>query len=228
MIYRTTEEEIKAELQEEIPGITDTDAADLLPAVLTRKECAQLIAFYPWGNQDEKRNHLAIRVLYATGVRIAELAALKYCDLDYENRVVFVRSGKGNKDRYCVMDQDTADKLKEYQGSAASSDSVFSLSDRQLRRIIEKAGTETGIAAKYEAMGRIFSPHSFRHAFATHCFENGIRIFSLKKLLGHEFIGTTEIYINTAVNYDILEYDKCNPFMPPIQPEEEERKRQEF
>ncbi len=220
-MFRTTEEEIRSELQEEFPNLTDTDdVSNFLPAVLTRQECKQLIEFYPWGKKaDEKRNHLVIRVLYATGVRIAELEALKYCDIDYKNRVVFVRLGKGAKDRYCCIEQETADKLKEFQGSDPLDASIFKITDRQLRRIVEKAGTETGIAAKYAAMGRVFSPHSFRHAFATHCYENGIRIFSLKKLLGHEFIGTTEIYISTAANYELLEYDKCNPFMPPIQPD---------
>ena len=70
------------------------------------------------------------------------------------------------------------EKLKDLQ----LSDNIFKISIRQLRRIVEKAGTITGISEKYEAMNRVFSAHSLRHAFATHCYENGMRIFTLKKL----------------------------------------------
>ena len=219
MRYANYEEEIRAELQEEFPDLGDKDPTDLLPAVLTRTECQQLIDFYKLPK--DLRNHLVIRVLYASGLRIGELAALQYCDIDYDRRVVFVRLGKGEKDRYVCIDAATTELLKQFQGEQPITEKIFKITDRQLRRIVEKAGTETGIAEKYEAMGRVFSPHSFRHAFATHCYENGIRIFSLKKLLGHEYSGTTEIYVRTAVNYEILEYDKCNPFMPPIQPDPE-------
>ena len=223
MKYQNSKEEIKAELIEEIPNLSDDDVTNALPAVLNRQECRQLIDFFPWNRADEKRNHLVVRMLYATGVRIAELEALKYCDVDYENKVIFIRSGKGSKDRYTCMDPETALKLKEFQGLAASADSIFNLTDRQLRRIVEKAGKETGIAAKYEAMGRVFSPHCLRHSFSSHLYENGVRLFSLKKMLGHSFLETTEIYVDAAVNFEILEYQRCHPFRPPLQAETGER-----
>lgn len=222
MKYLNPKEEIKAELLEEIPNLADDDVTNALPAVLSRQECRQLIDFYTWARADEKRNHLVIRMLYATGVRIGELETLKYCDIDYENKVVFVRLGKGSKDRYTCMDPETATKLKEFQGTSAPADSIFSLSDRQLRRIVEKAGKETGIADKYEAMGRVFSPHCLRHSFSSHLYENGVRLFSLKKMLGHAFLETTEIYVDAAVNFEILEYQRCHPFRPPLQAENKE------
>ena len=63
-------------------------------------------------------------------------------------------------------------------------------------------------------MDRKFSPHSLRHAFATHAFENGMRVFILKRLLGHEYIGTTQIYVNTATTLNITEYNLTNPINP--------------
>lgn len=223
MKYLNSKEEIKAELIEEIPNLTDDNVTDALPAVLSRQECQQLIDFYPWNRADERRNHLVVRMLYATGVRISELESLKYCDIDFLNKVLFIRLGKGEKDRYTCMDPETAEKLKEFQGSAALTDSIFNLSDRQLRRIVEKAGKETGIAAKYEAMGRVFSPHCLRHSFSSHLYENGVRLFSLKKMLGHAFLETTEIYVDASVNFEILEYQRCHPFRPPLQSEEREK-----
>jgi len=60
-------------------------------------------------------------------------------------------------------------------------------------------------------MERYFSPHSFRHAYATHSYENGMRVFTLKKLLGHEWLETTTIYIYTAMKYEIEEYRGTGP-----------------
>lgn len=61
-------------------------------------------------------------------------------------------------------------------------------------------------------MDRVFSAHSLRHTYASHCYENGMRLFSLRKLLGHEYLGTTLIYVDTAVRYDYDEYVKTHPF----------------
>ncbi|MBI2264684.1 MAG: tyrosine-type recombinase/integrase [Armatimonadetes bacterium] len=93
--------------------------------------------------------------------------------------------------------------MKRWQEEAAGKleDSVFGLTLRQLRRIVERAADIVGIPQRYKAMERIFSPHSLRHAFATHSYENGMRVLTLKKLLGHEFLGTTEIYIFTAIRH---------------------------
>jgi integrase len=101
--------------------------------------------------------------------------------------------------------------LRQWQEGKSLSESIFGLTLRQLRRIVEKAGEIVGIPQKYKGMDRVFSPHSLRHAFATHSYENGMRTLTLKKLLGHEFLGTTEIYIFTAMKYDVAEYRRTNP-----------------
>ena len=59
-------------------------------------------------------------------------------------------------------------------------------------------------------MGRSFSPHSFRHAFATHCSENGMDLFTLKKLMGHTFLETTELYVATNMEKARKEYKKAH------------------
>ncbi|MDD5089800.1 MAG: tyrosine-type recombinase/integrase [Candidatus Wallbacteria bacterium] len=218
MTTRTWEDELKAEFAEEIPtaqALTQSELARLLPAVLTREECKKLLEYYQDDETNGPRNKLIIRVFYATGVRIAEIAELRFCDIFWDTKLVFVRGGKGEKDRYACIDGRTLEMIKNFQSSLGQGleAKIFDISDRQIRRVVEKAGDETGIAAKYTAMGRVFSPHSFRHSFATHCYENGMRIFTLKKILGHEYIGTTEIYINTATNYDSMEYERSNPFL---------------
>ena len=79
---------------------------------------------------------------------------------------------------------------------------MIGISVRQIRRIVEEAGEITGISQKYAAMDRVFSSHSLRHAFATHCYENGMRTLTLKKLMGHEYLATTEIYLYTSMQVD--------------------------
>jgi integrase/recombinase XerD len=64
------------------------------------------------------------------------------------------------------------------------------------------------VSEKYEAMDRVFSTHSFRHAFATHLYEGGMSIFAIKKLLGHEFLTTTELYINRTIEQARKEYEE--------------------
>lgn len=220
IVTKTWEEELRDEYLEEIPNaheLSKLELSRLLPAVLTREECRILLDFYSADDTNGQRNGLILRVFYATGVRISEIAVLQYCDIFWDSNLVFIRSGKGSRDRYVCIDDVTLEMLKAFQEEEGQAENpeveIFDISVRQIRRVVEKAGDETGIAAKYDAMNRVFSAHSFRHAFATHSYENGMRIFTLKKLLGHEYLGTTEIYIHTATNYDWMEYERSNPFI---------------
>ena len=159
------------------------------------------------------RNNLISRILYATGIRGEELENLKVCDLNYDQGTVFIRAGKGDKDRYVCCDEETFRLIRKWceEQKKGIADPVIGLTVRQIRRVVEEAGRITGIAKKYEAMGRVFSSHSLRHAFATHCYENGIRTLSLKKLMGHEFLATTEVYLYTSMRYEVEEFKKVGP-----------------
>jgi integrase/recombinase XerD len=210
--YRSALEEIRHELRE-IWGGPPYDRGDKLPATLSREECRELLAAYLEGKW-AVRNNLIARVLYATGLRGEELENLKVCDLFYDQGTIFVRAGKGDKDRYVCCDEETFRLLRQWceEQKKSLADPVFGLSVRQIRRIVEGAGEITGIAQKYEAMGRVFSSHSLRHAFATHCYENGMRTLTLKKMMGHEFLATTEIYLYTSMRYEVEEFKKVGPF----------------
>jgi len=210
--YETWREELEAEFKDEFQSLAGLDLSDTLPFVLSREECLALIAVYDGDGDKDKRNQLIMRLFYATGVRIAELAEFKFADMNYDSRTVFVRSGKGDKDRYVCVDEKTLQMVKAYQGESALEDKLFSIGVRQIRRVVEAAGEAIGIEEKFRAVGRKFSAHSLRHAFATHSYENGMRLFTIKKLLGHDYLGTTEIYINTALQWDTAEYERAGPF----------------
>ncbi|MBU0580211.1 MAG: tyrosine-type recombinase/integrase [Candidatus Margulisbacteria bacterium] len=210
--FDNASEEIKAELKHEIKdlGKWSKTRGRRLPATLSRNECKALMTAHKKGKL-AFRNNLIIRVLYASGIRVDELAELKFCDIFYDEQTIFVRSGKGDKDRYTCVDSETLEFLRKWQGDKDLRESVFGLSRRQLRRIVEKAGDITGISAKFDAMDRVFSCHSLRHAFATHCYENGLRVPTLRMLLGHEHLGTTMLYLYTAKKYHVKEYCEYHP-----------------
>jgi len=210
--YETWKEELAAEFRDEFQSLAGLDLSEVLPFVLSREECWALLAVYDGDSDKDKRNRLIMRLFYATGVRIAELAEFRFADVNYDSRTIFVRSGKGDKDRYVCVDVETLEMVTVYQGESASEEKLFKIGIRQIRRVVETAGEAIGIEEKFKAVGRKFSAHSLRHAFATHSYENGMRLFTLRKLLGHEYLGTTQIYINTAMQWDTAEYERAGPF----------------
>jgi integrase len=211
--YKSAIAEIKAELKKEfgkLPADWSWNRDRKLPATLSREECQALMTAYKKGKL-AVRNNLIIRTLYATGLRAEEIENLRFCDIFYDNKTVFVRAGKGDKDRYCAIDRGTLEQLKAWQEGKGLEESVFGITLRQIRRVVEGAGEMTGISAKYEAMGRVFSTHSMRHAYATHCYENSMRLPTLQRFLGHEYILTTMVYLYTAQRYDVIEYGRTHP-----------------
>ena len=213
--YKSAVEEVRWELRDEFGGLPEKygwTRNRLLPATLSKDECIALMNAFDKGKL-ARRNNLVLRTFYATGIRVEEMENLQFCDINFESKSVFVRGGKGNKDRYTVADSETLRQLKSWMIDEEKNlkDSVFGVKLRQLRRIVEKAGELTGISEKYEAMGRVFSAHSMRHAFATHCYEGGMRLPTLQKLLGHQYILTTMVYLYVSHEADIEEYERCHP-----------------
>ena len=205
--YNSAKDEYYAELVSEL-GDEEALKGGKLPAVPTREEVRQILEVAEPG-----RDAMILRLFYATGIRLAELTARQFCDIFYSERTIFIRSGKEDKDRYVCADPKTFEMLRAWQGDQGPDVLIFDVSDRQVQRIVDKYGEMTGISQKYEAMGRSFSPHSFRHAFATHCAENGMDLFTLKKLMGHAFLETTELYVATSMEKARKEYEGSHELM---------------
>lgn len=167
-----------------------------LPCVPSPREVRDLIEVAP-----PVRDRLIIRLLYSSGMRVGELTALKKAHVRPSQRLVFIDKGKGTKDRYVCVDPKTMRMLKDWLEDKPEEAHVFDVEDRQINRIVKKYGDVLGLVKKYDAMGRSFSPHSLRHSFATHCYENHMDLLTLRKLLGHRYLTTTEIYIYTAMKY---------------------------
>lgn len=172
-----------------------------LPPKLSKKQAMELLEIvcnYPYGYRFLRfRNHAIFAVFLFAGLRKGELLSLKLVDVDLDNLSVFVRQGKGAKDRVvpitgtlaCILDK----YLKERKRLNKTCPEFFTslnrnlgYTDSGLKRLVRKIRIASGIP---------FSVHKLRHTFATLMLEGGCDIYSLSRMMGHADIKTTTIYL---------------------------------
>lgn len=160
-------------------------------AVPTPEELFQLLRA-----PDDQRDVVMMRLLWAAGLRSGELRALRAGDHDHTVGTLFVRGGKGDKDRYVLLDPVTNRLLKAWTWNQPPEQLLFPLGSHALRLVVIKWARKIGLLQKYAAVGLRFSPHSFRHSFATHLYQGGMQPESVRFLLGHEDMETTLLYVH--------------------------------
>jgi site-specific recombinase XerD len=137
-------------------------------------------------------------MLFYTGVRRAELLNLSWNDLNLENSTLTVRSCKGNKDRIIPIHKSLMFLIDTYltMRLPLKNNALFigecgkKLSKNSFTFMLKMYLSLSGLAKKG------YSAHSFRHSFATHLIESGADIFKVQRLLGHQSLDTTKVYIN--------------------------------
>jgi len=163
-----------------------------LPVVLSKREIHDLI--------DEiinPKHKLLISLAYGAGLRVSEVVRLKLKDLYFEDYLLKVRQGKGNKDRFTLLPQKLAWPLQNLTKTFELDDYIFR-SDRG-GRLSERTAQKVFIhALKKAKIKKQATFHSLRHSFATHLLENGTDIRYIQKLLGHQNIRTTQIYTHVT------------------------------
>lgn len=175
-------------------------APKTLPRVLSRDEVVKMIEEPGPNIKRSLRDRAVLELLYATGLRVSELASLNVRDLNPETKEIRV-TGKGDKERIvfytAVASQALADykaiaRDKELNGGPAP-EALFlnsqggRLSVRSLQYIVDAA-------AGRSRLGRRASPHMLRHSFATHLLEEGADLRTIQELLGHADLASTQIY----------------------------------
>lgn len=163
-----------------------------LPAVFAEEEVKQLIL------ATENLKHRSMLCLaYAGGLRVSEVVNLKIADVDSKRMVITLRQAKGKKDRQVMLSEKLLLLLREYFAAFKPKLWLFEgqygdqYSTRSVQEVINQAKKKAGINRK----GSI---HALRHSFATHLFEGGTDIASIKELLGHSSIRTTLIYTHVS------------------------------
>jgi len=178
-----------------------------IPPKLTKQEASKLLEVvcnYPYDYRFLKyRNHAIFATFVLAGLRKKELLNLKLSDIDLENMTIFVRQGKGSKDRIVPVCYKLTEILKSYlverKRLAKTCPEFFGSLNRKI------GFTETGLkrlVAKMQNVSKIkFTVHKLRHTFATLMLEGGCDIYSLSKMLGHNDIKTTTIYLAASTEH---------------------------
>ena len=178
-----------------------------LSAVLSHLEVKLMLE----ETQDDLRDHLIVRVLYAAGLRRSELSGLLVADFDQNKGSLFIRSGKGDKDRYALVDPETVRLLIEFTLGRPPEERIFDISDKTVNRVIKRVAKQVGVHQRYAAMGRKFSAHSLRHTCATHLYEAGMDLFELRRFLGHSSLSTTQKYVHIGIGKVRESYKRSHP-----------------
>jgi len=169
-----------------------------LPISMSEDEVEKLLSSPNSNRIIERRDKAMIEILYATGMRISELVNLKLTDVDF-NRAVLKVFGKGSKERLVPYGEKAAEALDIYLRDRKRSDSknVF-LSNRGSQITRGAFWQRIKIYIKRENLKSSISPHTLRHAFATHLLNRGADLRSVQILLGHSDLSTTQIYTHIA------------------------------
>ena len=169
-----------------------------LPTSMSEQEVEKLLNSPKSSIRIEIRDKAMIEMLYATGMRISELVNLKLNNVD-TNRCVVKVLGKGSKERLIPFGENALEALNLYLNIRPSSNSkeVFlSNRKRRLSRVTFWQRIKTYL--KRENLKLSISPHTLRHAFATHLLNRGADLRSVQLLLGHSDLSTTQIYTHIA------------------------------
>jgi integrase/recombinase XerD len=172
--------------------------------ILTQKEALKFLRSVTGDLPKALRDRALLETLYATGVRVSELAALTVSDVDTEERLLRVVKGKGSKDRNIPLTQAAADAIQDYlvrgRGKMLRQpcqevfigDGGSRLSRSVVNVIIRKWAKRAGIVKHVTC-------HTFRHSVATHLLQNRADIRHIQEFLGHSSLRSTEVYTHVAV-----------------------------
>lgn len=189
-----------------------------LPEVLTLEEIDNLIESIDLSTREGQRNRAILETLYSCGLRVTELCNLKLSDLYLEEGFIKI-TGKGEKQRLVpisprairelqlyFIDRNTMDISSGYEDFVFISRKGKNISRIMVFHIIKVLSEAIGLT-------KSISPHTFRHSFATHLLEGGANLRAIQCMLGHESIGTTEIYTHIDRNRlrsEIIEHHPRN------------------
>lgn len=190
-----------------------------LPEVLSIEEIDMLINAIDLSKREGQRNRAIIETLYSCGLRVSEACNLKLSDLYLSEGFIKVE-GKGSKQRLVPISDRAIAEIMDYMADRAEidikpghEDYLFvsaHLKKRMSRitmfHIIKELAEQTGLK-------KTISPHTFRHSFATHLLEGGANLRVIQSMLGHEDIGTTEIYTHIdahRLRSEIIEHHPRN------------------
>jgi integrase/recombinase XerC len=191
-----------------------------LPKHLSIEEAVRFIESPDPETDLGKRDRAMLELMYATGVRVAELTTLNLADVDFRNQLVRV-TGKRRKQRIVPFGDPASAAIRSYLDvrdkflfnapiSKRDEEAVFlnyqgtRITTRSVGRMVEKY-------IRICAGMHNISPHALRHSFATHLLDSGADLRDIQELLGHARLSTTQVYTHVSMEKLIEVYDKAHP-----------------
>lgn len=164
-----------------------------------------------------RRDAAIFEILYSTGCRVSEIAALTWSDINFERGTTIVE-GKGRKQRLCVLGAPACESLQALRRATGylwpekggAGDALFlnlkggPLTVRSIERQMKVWLSAAGLPPE-------LTPHKLRHSFATHLLDAGADLRSVQEMLGHSSLSTTQIYTHVSIERLKEEYDKGHP-----------------
>ena len=190
-----------------------------LPVILSLEEVMHFL-----DSIDNLKHRVILMTAYAAGLRVSEAIHLKATDIDSQRMMLRVDQGKGRKDRFVMLSPRLLDELRAYWKAVHPTLWLFP-GDRSSQPITRSAVEQAcQKALRASGISKPITPHSLRHAFATHLLESGADLRTIQLLLGHRSLATTSRYLKvttstvcaTASPFDLLPKVDAPP--PPPRP----------
>jgi integrase/recombinase XerD len=187
--------------------------------VLTEEEMREFMDSVDESTLTGARDRTILELFYGTGIRLKELLALELSDYLEEEKMLFIRQGKGKKDRILPLGERINDILRNYIRKIRPE---FSCRKRKTRIIfLNRQGGRMSrcsvhvlfreLSKKCMFTGKTVTPHIIRHSFATHLIRAGADVREVQLLLGHACIDSTEIYLSLSAAHLREIYEKYHP-----------------
>lgn len=178
-----------------------------LPKIFTVEEVQRIIQA-----TENIKYKLIFMFAYGCGLRLNEILSLKYCDINKYDMKVFVKQGKGAKQRYVNLPQKILQSLIQFcrESNYQLDSDEYIFQNKQGRKLNGKsAQDQMHLSKKRAGVEREGCVHTLRHSFATHCLNQGITIDAVSQILGHSSLNMTMVYTKTAnrnINVDLLNF----------------------
>ncbi len=193
-----------------------------LPQIISRKNALRLINACP-NTFIGQRNKTALILMYRCGLRVSEVCNLTVHDVDFDNTLLNIRQGKGNKDRYVPFAPETETHLKSWLSTKNKKypEAVWFLvtrdgnqtGPRTYQKVLESLSQRTGVYLQNGTERKHVHPHVLRHCYATELLEAGFNIRWIQQLLGHESLDTTMVYTQVRMPEMVRAFRNMRPIL---------------
>jgi len=186
-----------------------------LPHLLSEEEVRKLLSVELSDNRIIMEMCI-LELFYATGIRISELARIKIQNINFNDKTIKVL-GKGNKERIVILNNSSTDLLKKYMAVFCDQNQAYLFASLVKKNKLSDHISEKAIYnitkkhLKRISNDEKLTPHSLRHSFATHLLQSGADLMSVKELLGHDSLSSTQGYTHVQLKKMKKDYKKSHP-----------------